>query len=123
MSDPLKEAFEFLDDLGSWFGYTKDRERFATHIATLRSYLDTCTCWDGNTDNFEGPRPDCAVHGAVRALNDAQATILELQAKLGYLKGLVGQVAYKIHQSIIESQDESERISWLAELRKVLDHD
>jgi len=56
----------------------------------------TCTCYDGNPANYEGAHADCAVHGAVRAFNDATrelaaaraeiaaqaATITELRAEL-----------------------------------------
>jgi hypothetical protein len=43
--------------------------------AYLTELTATCTCYDGNPQNYEGAHADCAVHGAVRAFNEAQAIV------------------------------------------------
>jgi hypothetical protein len=48
----------------------------------LRELTQTCACGDGNPESFEGPQPDCPVHGAVRAFNEASRDLTEARAVL-----------------------------------------
>lgn len=51
-------------------------DRLRTQLAEAQRVAATCTCqaWPP-----EGPAPDCPVHGAIRALNEAQAALAEAQ--------------------------------------------
>jgi Tfp pilus assembly protein FimV len=49
-------------------------------IAELQKLTATCSCGTSPM-TYEGPEPDCPVHGAVRALNEATARIAELEAE------------------------------------------
>jgi hypothetical protein len=55
-------------------------------VERLTALTSTCTCYDGNPQNCEGPEADCAVHGAVRAFNEAQAEIAGLRLDLATLQ-------------------------------------
>ena len=57
-----------------------------TEVESLRELTSTCTCYDGNSQNYEGPEADCAVHGAVRAFNEAQSEIAGLRLDLATLQ-------------------------------------
>jgi hypothetical protein len=58
----------------------------AAEVERLRALTATCTCYDGNPENYEGAHADCPVHGAVRAYNDAQAEVERLRAELAEAK-------------------------------------
>lgn len=39
-------------------------------VEVLRELTQTCTCYDGNPENYEGLHADCPIHGAIRAFNE-----------------------------------------------------
>jgi hypothetical protein len=41
----------------------------------LRKLTAECICYDGNPANYEGARPDCMVHGSIRAFHEASADL------------------------------------------------
>jgi hypothetical protein len=51
-------------------------------VARLRDLEATCTCGGSAPMDYEGPQPDCAVHGAVRGLQEAQREIEALRTAL-----------------------------------------
>jgi hypothetical protein len=55
-------------------------------VERLRELTGTCSCGTSPM-TYEGPEPDCAVHGAVRALNEASAEVERLRAGLKAIKG------------------------------------
>src|SRR2546430_6285102 len=57
-----------------------------TALEKVGERLVTCWCWS-SPETFEGPQPDCPVHGAVRAYNQAAAEIERLRAELAAVKG------------------------------------
>lgn len=55
-----------------------EQERLRQELAEARAVAATCSC--GNSPmTYEGPEPDCPVHGAVRAFNEASAEIERLR--------------------------------------------
>lgn len=60
-------------------------ESLEAELTEARALNATCTC--GQTyETYAGPEPDCAVHGAVRALNEASREIESLKAELAELR-------------------------------------
>jgi hypothetical protein len=51
----------------------------------LRALTATCSC-GGSYETYQGPEPDCSVHGAVRALNESQGEIARMRAALEEIK-------------------------------------
>ncbi len=49
-------------------------------VAELEALTVTCSCGTSSM-TYEGPEPDCPVHGAVRAFSEAQRRIAELEAE------------------------------------------
>lgn len=62
------------DQVAAWVDQVLGAE-----VERLRELTQTCTCYDGNPDNYEGPQADCAVHGAIRAFNEASREIDQLR--------------------------------------------
>jgi hypothetical protein len=56
-------------------------DRLEAECAELTKLTATCTCQP--YPHGDGPEPDCAVHGAVRAFNDATREIAALAGALG----------------------------------------
>jgi len=50
-------------------------------LPELLALAGTCSCYDGNPDNYEGQRADCPVHGSVRAYAEASAEVERLRAE------------------------------------------
>lgn len=61
--------------------------------ADLAEARATCTCGT-SYETYEGPEPDCPVHGAIRALDEATAEISRLRADLAEAQRMIGAVAY-----------------------------
>lgn len=79
------------------FGYVGNRTEadaeFVAHARTdvptllaeverLRELTDTCTCYDGDPQNYEGAHADCPVCGAVRAYHETRAELERMTARL-----------------------------------------
>lgn len=59
-------------------------------VDVLRELTQTCVCWDGNPENYEGLHADCPVHGAVRAYAEASAEIEQLRSELAEAQAKLG---------------------------------
>jgi hypothetical protein len=60
----------------------RERDEIADELAEAREVAQTCTCYDGNPANYDGPQADCAVHGAIRAFNEASRDLNRTRAEL-----------------------------------------
>ena len=56
-------------------------ENAETEVERLLTFTATCTCGTTALD-YEGPQADCMVHGAVRALNEAQAELARITTEI-----------------------------------------
>jgi hypothetical protein len=66
----------------------------APELERLRALTAACTC--GTTyHDYQGPEPDCPVHGAVRAYNEAQAEVERLRADLAEAQLATGMAIAK----------------------------
>jgi hypothetical protein len=77
------------DDKGlraGWILAVRDVPELLAEVERLRELTVTCSCGTSPM-TYEGPEPDCAVHGAVRALNEASAEVERLRAELKAIKG------------------------------------
>lgn len=82
----LDSAVTAMIMAGAGFHVTDEEAApLADAIVAALPELNTCTCYDGNPANYEGPHADCAVHGAVRAFNEERAENARLREKLGHL--------------------------------------
>ena len=50
--------------------------RLTADLEQARALAATCSCGTSPM-TYEGPEPDCPVHGAIRAFNEAQADLAE----------------------------------------------
>lgn len=53
--------------------------RLLKELRGLRELVHRCVCADGAPGDYEGPRAECPVHGAIQALNEAQAELERLR--------------------------------------------
>lgn len=58
-----------------------ERKRLRAEIEQLKALTAACTC-EQTYATYAGPEPDCPVHGAVRAFNEASAKVAELTRQL-----------------------------------------
>lgn len=76
----LEPAQPFTDRLVDAMLAARDEE-----MERLRALAATCTCGTPGLD-YEGPQEDCAVHGAVRAFNEATRENERLRAELARIE-------------------------------------
>jgi hypothetical protein len=75
-----------LETVAGWTAASAERDEARAEVERLRELTGTCSCGTSPM-TYEGPEPDCAVHGAVRAFNEASAEVERLRAELKAIKG------------------------------------
>jgi transcriptional regulator with XRE-family HTH domain len=82
---PLRLDIEpavWVEDVTTW---RECAEQAEAERDRLRALTATCSC-GGSYETYQGPEPDCSVHGAVRALNESQGEIARMRAALEEIK-------------------------------------
>jgi hypothetical protein len=69
-----RRHIEATEQSGQIGDLKRDLEQSQAEVERLLKLTATCTCGTPGLD-YEGPQPDCMVHGAVRAYSEAQAAI------------------------------------------------
>lgn len=73
--------------------------RLEDRVQKLQVQLATCTCYDGNPENYEGFRADCPIHGAIRAFNEASRELVRVRHLLGRARTLIVEAANWVEYS------------------------
>jgi len=77
------------------------RRDLLAEVDRLRALTAECTCGTPGMD-YDGPRPDCAVHGAVRAYHEARAEVDWLRDAVEHLTGVIADKNKEIQRLYAE---------------------
>jgi hypothetical protein len=85
-------------------------------LEQLRTLAATCTCYDGNPANYEGPHADCAVHGAVQAYARTAREIEELLKQATEIEVELHEARAEVARLTTEVDDHAENLDVQAAL-------
>jgi hypothetical protein len=66
-------------------------DELEAQVAQLTALTSTCSCGT-SPETYDGPQADCPVHGAIRALNEAQAELRDTRAALAEARETIVEI-------------------------------